>query len=128
MRLRSDPSWFPIRGGVAGCGRGQRFSGFSIAHNLAESPGIVSQTLAHMTGTIDTLLTAASWITPDDKSAYVEFVRTQGEETEDAIRRATRTGRPFGSESFVDMLEFRLNQSLKPRKPGRPRTKLGECP
>ena len=44
-----------------------------------------------------------------------------------AIRKATRTGRPFGSEGFIDALEFQLNQSLRPGKPGRPR-KTGECP
>ena len=39
-----------------------------------------------------------------------------------------RTGRPFGSESFVNMLEYQLNQKLKPRKAGRPSKKYGECP
>jgi len=87
-----------------------------------------SSAKAHMTGTNNTLLGATSWLSPQEQSAYVEFVRTQDEETDNAIRRATRTGRPFGSEGFVEMLEFRLNQSLKPRNPGRPRTKRGECP
>ena len=47
---------------------------------------------------------------------------------DDAIPKATRTGRPFGSESFVDMLEFRLNCSLRPRKAGRPRKSGGGVP
>ena len=82
----------------------------------------------HMTGINDSLLGAASWLSPHERSAYVEFVRTQDEGADNTIRRATRTGRPFGSESFVDMLEFRLNQTLKPRKRGRPHGKKGECP
>jgi putative transposase len=48
--------------------------------------------------------------------------------SDNAIRKATNSGRPFGSETFVDVLEFRLNQSLKPGKPGRPKKETGECP
>lgn len=83
-----------------------------------------SSAKAHMTGTNDPLLVGAnSWLSSQEQSTYAAFVRTEDAESDNAIRRATRTGRPFGSESFIDMLELRLNQSLKPRKPGRPRTK-----
>ena len=58
---------------------------------------------------------------------YAEFVRDEDEETEDAIRRATRTGRPYGTDQFIDQLEFRLDQPLRPKKSGRPR-KTGKCP
>jgi putative transposase len=47
---------------------------------------------------------------------------------DEEIRKATRTGRPFGSESFVEKLEFQLNQRLRPKKAGRPRKEYGECP
>jgi len=87
-----------------------------------------SSAKAHMTGTNDTLLSANAWLSSQDQNAYAEFVRNYDEETDDAIRKATRSGRPFGSGSFVDQLEFLLNQSLKPKKPGRPRRKTGECP
>ena len=87
-----------------------------------------SSAKAHMTGTRDLLLGEDSWLSPQEQRAYAEFVGTEDEETDDAIRRATRTGRPFGSESFMDVLELRLNQSLRPGKPGRPRGKTGECP
>jgi len=87
-----------------------------------------SSAKAHMTGTSDALLSANAWLSAQDQNAYIEFVRNDNGETDDTIRKATRTGRPFGSESFVDQLEFLLNQSLKPGKPGRPRRKTGECP
>ena len=87
-----------------------------------------SSAKAHITGTTNSLLNHESWLSPHEQNSYAEFVRTEDEEMNKAIRRATNTGRPFGSESFIDMLEFRLNQPLKPGKPGRPRTKTGECP
>jgi putative transposase len=87
-----------------------------------------SSAKAHMIGTSDPLLCANAWLAHDDQNSYAEFVRDEDEETDEAIRKATRTGRPFGSESFMEILEFRLNQSLKPKKPGRPRMKTGECP
>jgi putative transposase len=37
------------------------------------------------------------------------------------LRVATRTGRPFGSENFVEDLERALNRSLRAREPGRPK-------
>ena len=87
-----------------------------------------SSAKAHMTGTSDALLSANEWLAPQDRNAYAELVHTEDEETDDAIRKSTRTGRPFGSESFTEMLELQLNQALKPKKPGRPRKKTGECP
>ncbi len=38
--------------------------------------------------------------------AYAKFVHSENEETDNAIRKATQTGRPFGSESFVEQLDF----------------------
>lgn len=87
-----------------------------------------SSAKAHMTGTTDSVLSEDAWLAPQDQHSYAEFVRGEDEETDEAIRKATRTGRPFGSERFMEILEFQLNQSLKPRKPGRPRLKTGECP
>lgn len=39
----------------------------------------------------------------------------------DSIRRCERTGRPLGSEGFIERLEGRLGRTLKPQKPGRKR-------
>jgi len=86
-----------------------------------------SSAKAHITGTNDPLLDATSWLSPQERSAYANFVIYEDEETDNAIRRATRTGRPYGTDQFIDQLGFRLNQSLRPRKPGRPQ-KTGKCP
>ena len=87
-----------------------------------------SSAKAHMTGANDTLLGATSWLSPEEQSTYAEFVVTEDEEVDNAIRKATRTGRPFGSEDFVDLLEFQLKQPLKEKKRGRPYKLNGECP
>ena len=87
-----------------------------------------SSAKAHVTGAHDPLLSADSWLSSQERNAYREFLYTEDDESDNAIRKATNSGRPFGSESFVDMLEFRLNQTLKPRRPGRPRKKTGKCP
>jgi putative transposase len=87
-----------------------------------------SSAIAHISGMHDPLLDATPWFSLQEQSAYAEFVRHEDEETDNAIRRATRTGRPFGTEQFIDQLEFRLNQPLRPGKPGRPCTKTGKRP
>ena len=43
----------------------------------------------------------------------------QSEETLKKVRMHTRTGRPLGSEKFIETLESVSGRSLKPRKPGR---------
>lgn len=101
-----------------------------IKIGLVENVGAYhwSSAKAHMTGANDPLLDATSWLSPQDRSTYAEFVVTADEETDDAIRRATRTGLPFGSENFVDLLEGQLKQPLKAKKRGRPYRINGECP
>jgi putative transposase len=86
-----------------------------------------SSAKAHITGAVDNLLGATSWLSPHEQDTYAEFVAAEDEETDNAIRKATRTGRPFGSESFVDLLEFQLKQPLKARRKGRPYKTSGEC-
>jgi putative transposase len=87
-----------------------------------------SSAKAHVATAHDPLLSGDSWLSVEEQSAYREFVCREDDETDSAIRKATNSGRPFGSESFIDTLEFQLNQALKPGKPGRPRKKTGECP
>lgn len=55
-----------------------------------------SSAKAHITGADGPLLDANPWLSPEERSAYAEFVRDEDEETDNAIRRATRTGRPYG--------------------------------
>lgn len=87
-----------------------------------------SSAQAHVSGVYDPLLAADSWLSPQEQTAYCEFVVSEEEESDSAIRKATNSGRPFGSESFVDMLELRLNLELKPKKPGRPKKELKGVP
>ncbi len=87
-----------------------------------------SSAKAHISGAPDALLSATSWLSPQEQGAYAEFACTEDDETDNAIRKATRTGRPFGSESFVDVLELQMNQTIKANKRGRPRLKIRECP
>ena len=87
-----------------------------------------SSAKAHITGASNELLNPDSWLAPEERHSYASFIHEENDATNDIIRKATRTGRPFGSETFCDKLEIKLNQSLKPRMPGRPRKKTGECP
>jgi len=48
---------------------------------------------AHVKGTEDPLLGAGSRLTPESRSAYIDFLRPEDEEAGAAIRRATLTGR-----------------------------------
>ncbi len=92
-----------------------------------------SSARAHLSGVKDQFLSEPSWLTPEDRESYAEFILHNDEKTVDLLRSATRTGRPFGSEGFIDKMESQLNQSLKSKKPGRPKKKngmkkMGECP
>ena len=97
---------------------------------LAERPEAYrwSSARAHLTEADDAVLGSASWLTPTEKNAYSKFVLAEDEKMNEAIRKATRTGRPFGSEWFVEMLESQVQQTLRPNKVGRPRKEIGECP
>jgi putative transposase len=100
-----------------------------VKTGLADTPLAYpwSSATAHVTGRHNQLLAEDSWLAPDERAGYAAFLDAVDEETDDGIRRATRTGRPFGSEQFIDQLEFSLNQRLRPGAPGRPR-KTGKCP
>lgn len=92
-----------------------------------------SSAKAHITGTKDQLLHMPAWLSAKNRAAYAEFVRAadtgpEDEKIDSAIRKATRTGRPCGSEQFIDLLEFKLHQPLRPGKPGRPRNESGKHP
>ena len=86
-----------------------------------------SSASAHVTGNNDPLLAEDSWLATDERIGYSEFLRDEDEDSAMSIRRATRNGRPCGSEQFVDQMEFQLHKVLRPRAPGRPR-KTGKCP
>jgi len=80
-----------------------------------------SSAKAHLSGANNPLLHEPTWLDPAEQGAYIDFVKNSDSETDTAIRKATKTGRPFGSETFIDEMEFSLNRSLRPKRPGRPR-------
>jgi putative transposase len=86
-----------------------------------------SSAAAHVTGHSDPLLAEQAWLAADEQSGYADFLAAGDEEMDADIRRATNSGRPFGSEPFIDQMELSLNQRLRPGAPGRPR-KTGKCP
>jgi len=90
---------------------------------LAERPEAYrwSSARAHLTEVDDAVLGSASWLTPTEKNAYSKFVLAEDEKMDESIRKATRTGRPFGSKWFIEMLESQVQQTLRPNKVGRPR-------
>ena len=58
---------------------------------------------------------------------YREFLRAGiPEEEKNRIRYSTRTGRPFGSETFARSMEKKLDRRFILRLPGRPRKKEGK--
>jgi putative transposase len=75
---------------------------------------------AHITGSRDPVLSGSTWLPPKKRPAYSTFVRQADDTADQAIRRATRTGRPFASDDFIDSLERQLQQPLRPGRPGRP--------
>jgi putative transposase len=94
-----------------------------LSAGLAEHPEDYpwSSAKAHVVGAADTIPGLSTWLPLSQRAAYAEFVRTEQVAKDDDIRKATRTGRPLGSERFIDMLEAELNQSLRPKAVGRPR-------
>ncbi len=80
-----------------------------------------SSAKAHLSGDDNELLHQPSWLELSEQKAYAEYVKNSDSEADNAIRKATKTGRPFGTEIFIDEMEFRLNRSLRPKRAGRPR-------
>jgi putative transposase len=75
---------------------------------------------AHVTGIGDGLVTGKDWLDEVSRKTYKDFLKAEDRETEQAIRRATSTGRPLGSEEFIKRIEEELSRQLLPRKAGRP--------
>jgi putative transposase len=56
-----------------------------------------------------------------DASDWRAYLKAGASESETAaVRRCTHTGRPLGSEAFVQELEEKMGRQLAPRKGGRP--------
>jgi len=86
-----------------------------------------SSAKAHLSGAKDDLLTQPDWLDASARADYAYFISVEDEEQNNAIRKATRTGRLFGSEGFIDNLEYELNRQIRNRKAGRPRKKNSDA-
>lgn len=77
-----------------------------------------SSARAHISGKSDKAFNLFDWLDESDRSDYAAFLREAA--NDGYIRKATSTGRPFGSSAFLEILERQLERSLKPKKRGRP--------
>ena len=105
----------PVRTGLVACAEEWPWSS-ARAHVLGLSDPLLDPARPFATGAADEAtgrpMPWAQWLQQG----------LTGEEAE-AIRHATRTGRPCGSETFVRMLENRLDRLLAPQKRGpKPKT------
>jgi putative transposase len=82
-----------------------------------------SSARAHILGIRDDILSKESWFDEEEIKTYREFLSEDDKEINAAIRRATSTGRPLGSERFIKKLERILRRDLFPKKGGRPKRK-----
>ena len=84
----------------------------------------LSSARAHVKGADESgVLDMNWWQQQSQRADWRQYLAEESERTAvaDAIRRATLTGRPFGSEEFISDLERRLNRNLSPLPAGRPR-------
>ncbi len=82
-----------------------------------------SSARAHVLGIKDDVISDECWFDEKEIKSYREFISKDSKEINESIRRATSTGRPFGSEGFTKKLERILKRNLFPKKGGRPKTK-----
>ena len=80
-----------------------------------------SSAKAHLSGENSPLLHEPAWLDPAEQDSYADYVKNSDTEIENEILKATKTGRPFGTEFFIDEMEISLNRSLRPKPLGRPR-------
>ena len=80
-----------------------------------------SSARVHLKGFSDDRVILGDWLEPSEREGYAVFVATDDAEQNTNIRKATRTGRPLGTESFIDTIEYKLNRTVRAKKAGRPR-------
>lgn len=80
------------------------------------SAGVHTGARADRTGMLDLTAWRERWTAAE----WAEALESEQADAE-AVRRATYTGRPLGSEAFVADLELRLRRRLQRQKGGRPK-------
>jgi len=86
-----------------------------------------SSARAHTGGARNPVLSTSSWLAPQKRATYAAYLRLADDLTEESIRRATSSGRPFASDDFIADLERRLQLPLRSKRPGRPPKKTQEA-
>jgi len=82
-----------------------------------------SSAMAHINGIRDEVV-GEDLFNEGQRKEYRQFLRAGIQEEErNGIRYSTRTGRPFGSETFVRRMEKKLGRRFTLRSPGRPKKK-----
>ncbi|HET7785094.1 MAG TPA: transposase [Myxococcales bacterium] len=88
-----------------------------LVNSAADYPW--SSARAHLLGGSDPLVAPAPLLTRVGE--WSAFLRTEPElDVACACRKHEGTGRPLGSDVFIDQLESQLGRVLRPRKPGPP--------
>jgi putative transposase len=77
-----------------------------------------SSALDHISQRADSALQLFDWLGDIKKSDYAKYLEDAGDD--EHIRKATATGRPYGSPSFIETLERQLGRALIPNRRGRP--------
>ena len=87
----------------------------NLASDAATWPWSSAQ--AHLSGVDNELVTVAPLL--ELAGDWRLFLAGAGDEEQiNDIRKHERTGRPLGTERFVELLESTLERALKPGKPG----------
>jgi putative transposase len=82
-----------------------------------------SSARVHATDYDDGVVAMGPWRDNYSAARWRETLRLGADEEalQERLRSATRTGRPFGSEDFLEEIERNTNRALRPRQVGRPR-------
>jgi putative transposase len=82
-----------------------------------------SSARVHATDYDDGVVAMGPWRDNYSAARWRETLRLGADEEalQERLRSATRTGRPFGSEDFLEEIEHNTSRALRPRQVGRPR-------
>lgn len=75
----------------------------------------------HVCGGFDEFPSMQEWLDKTEREAYTGYLMQHDLAMEEAVRKATSTGRPLGNVEFIKTLEIELQRRLLPGKAGRPK-------
>jgi putative transposase len=80
-----------------------------------------SSAAALLLGGHEVRFASSEWLKAEEREGFRAFAKESNSYIDNAIRKATSNGRPFGSEGFVRLLEERLRMRIRANPVGRPR-------